>query len=351
VDEHLAMLRQANAVPFALLPAPVAAREAIARTEGIYLVVSVGAHWSDLCLYEDDRLLACRSIMAGNPETDEWAERIARELRPWIVGTEGLQQLLVLGLESQKSGVALAHACGLPVTACDPWQGLHDSQGLVSKLEDQPAAFAAAIGLAKMALHQQAGINLLPQQFKTAARQQRQLAWIYSILLCALLLLAPVAYNTNHTLQAKQADLAKLNHKVQRARQHNGTPLHPAMEAAQQILLALYEPAGRPLELLRLLSAQLPAGITLTDFTYDREKTAVLHGRADSNAVLAEAASIITSTKVFDDVMLNFSSLVKEKGQQGYDFQITCTLPAGADSTLGTGKKAHGILPRKRTIQ
>ncbi len=364
IDEQLALLHEAGATPVTLLPAPLAAANALGKREGVYVVVSAGAAWSDLCLYDAERLLGCRSVLAGSPTAEEWAERIARELRPWIVGAEELRRICLLGLGMPENVEALAQTTGLPVSVENPWLGVRDPHGLAAKLAERPATFATAIGLAKAALKGRQGLNLFPEELKTASLQQRKLVWVQIGLLCAILLMLLPASSGNHMLQARWGELRQWQHKVASERRQLGPEPGPALADAQQLVLSLHNAGSRPLEVLRALSAQLPAGITLTDFTYQREKAVVLQGHADSNSLLASATAVIDRTAVFDNVMLNFStqaksealaaknavSLAKGNAGHGYDFQMTCTLPVGGDPTLGTGKQTRMAPSNKRTV-
>ena len=83
VDERMALLGAAGVTPGVLQPAPMSAARTVVLV-GPSLLVLAGAEWTDLCQYDGDRLLSCRSVMAGAPDADGWAGRIARELRPWL---------------------------------------------------------------------------------------------------------------------------------------------------------------------------------------------------------------------------------------------------------------------------
>ena len=346
IDEQLAVLEHAGGTPVALQPAPLAAMQAIGQPGGIFVLVLAGSTWSDLCLYDGERLLACRSVLAGDPAGDGWAARIARELRSWMITQDDLRQVLLLGAVTEEIAHALAQAAALPVTIADPWHGVRDPRGLLPALAGPPAAYAVAVGLAHAALHHQPAPNLLPSSIRHAAEQQRSLAWVLAGLLCVLALLLPLALSGQRTLQARAAQLQQAERQARQARRTTIAAPSPAVAAAGQTVAALQGSASRPLEILRRLSAELPAGMLLTDFTYLRDKTVVLQGRADSHAVLASAMTAINRTAIFEQVMLNYANLVKENAGQGYDFQLTCTLPTGDDATLGTGKPSHAA-PRR----
>lgn len=349
IEERLALLRMAGAKTVALLPAPLAAAKTLGHAEGVFVLVLAGAEWSDLCLFDGARMLGCRSVLAGDPEAEGWAERIAREIRPWVVSNEGLQHILLLGAVSEDVVDALTQTSGLPVTPGDPWQGVSDPRGYLGKLQSS-AAYATAIGLAKAALSRQQELNLLPTQMKEAFHQQRKMAWVLTALVLAMGALTPVAVTANRVLRERQGVLHQLQQDVRHVHQTTGTPLSQAMTSAGMVDVALQSTGSRPLEIIRLLSVELPKGITLSNLTYDRDKTVVLQGRADTNTVLASAMAAITHLNIFDNAMLNYSTLLKGDAGQGYDFQITCLLSSGDDITLGTGKKSRKAPSQKGIV-
>jgi hypothetical protein len=331
----------------ALLPAPLAAANAVHKPSGVFVTVLAGSEWSDLCLFDGERLLGCRSVLAGHPESEGWADRITRELRPWLIGNEELQQIILLGNVTADTREALRQTTRLTVTEGDPRTTVRDPHGLLAELDGSPAAFATAIGLAQAALSRRQELNLLPRQIQEASHQQRKLAWASVGLLAAILLLTPLAITGQNTLQTRQAELARVQKQMHDARQTRGTAPGPAVMAAQQTVASLQKSESRPLEILRALSAELPAGIGLTNFSYERGKAVVLQGRADSNIVLAEAMTVINRQTMFAGAILNYSNLVKSATEHGYDFQITCTLPPGSDLTLGPAKPQRPAAPQK----
>jgi len=347
IDEQLARITQsgANGTPSALLPAPLAAIRAIAPPEGTFVLLLVDREWCDLCLYDGERLLACRSVLAGDPALDGWATRIARELRPWIVAQEALQHVLLLGMVTDAIRNALAQAVELPVTIGDPCSQLSDPHQLLPAEAGLRSAYATAIGLARAVLERHSAPNLLPSHFQQASEQQRTLAWTLVGLVCLLLLLIPPTLNMQQTLHTRNEKLSQLQQQVRKLRRAAPPAPSPSIVAAGQTVAALRSNDNRPLEILRRLSAELPPGVQLSDFNYTRGKMVVAQGRADSQAILAEAMGAINRTAIFTQVMLNSATLVKDKNGHGYDFQLTCTLRAGDDVTLGASKSLR-LTPR-----
>ena len=415
VEERVTLCQMAGVTPTLILPAAIAAAATLERDDSIHAVVHAGAAWSDLCLYAGARLLSCRSVSAGNPADTGWAESIARELRPWMVTYYGMTQILILGLANESLARRLTQAtAGIPVRVGDPWQAIEDPRSLLPSLEEPPAVFATAIGLAESIFSAHAGINLLPGEIHEAAKQRRTTLGTITVLVALILLLMPVLMLGYLSQRVRQVEAAFLQREVTiskappaqaqqaittllpsvKAGGNQGDVLmlmdlaahlthlqvagaamspdaltvakHPAeVNAAADILRSVKSPDGHPLDLLSILSSKLPAGVTLTDFSYTREKSIILLGNAKSNTLVATAVLALDQSKapdqskLFDNVMLNYSNQVSDANAvvnpnagnstaklqsavaRGFDFQITCTLPAGNDLTLGNGKKTR----------
>ena len=415
VEERVTLCQMAGVTPTLILPAAIAAAATLERDDSIHAVVHAGAAWSDLCLYAGARLLSCRSVSAGNPADTGWAESIARELRPWMVTYYGMTQILILGLANESLARRLTQAtAGIPVRVGDPWQAIEDPRSLLPSLEEPPAVFATAIGLAESIFSAHAGINLLPGEIHEAAKQRRTTLGTITVLVALILLLMPVLMLGYLSQRVRQVEAAFLQREVTiskappaqaqqaittllpsvKAGGNQGDVLmlmdlaahlthlqvagaamspdaltvakHPAeVNAAADILRSVKSPDGHPLDLLSILSSKLPAGVTLTDFSYTREKSINLLGNAKSNTLVATAVLALDQSKapdqskLFDNVMLNYSNQVSDANAvvnpnagnstaklqsavaRGFDFQITCTLPAGNDLTLGNGKKTR----------
>ena len=350
VDERLELLRTAGAMPVALLPAPVAAARAIRAPDGLHVLVLADAKWSDLCLYDGGRLLGCRSVLAGAPDSEGWTERIAREIHPWLAGNESPREIVLLGLALPATADALSRATGLPAAVGNPAERLLDPRGCLHEPDDPLAAYATAIGLAHAILDRRPVLNLLPRHIVEArAAGKKQAAMLIVLLLAAIALLPPTLAGHRH-LQERQAMLLQVQVQVREAHRAAGKALAPGMIPASQVIRTLEQPESQPLDVLALISAEVPDGITLTDLTYERGKVVLLKGRATSNTALTTAVAAVNRLPVFERALLDHATLVKEKGEQGYDFQITCTLPAGADPTLGTEKSQGAAQPQKGMV-
>ncbi len=338
VEERLAQLRAGGGSAAALLPVPLAAARAVSRPQEMHIVVLAGADWTDLCLFDDDRLLGCRSVMAGSPDAEGWSDRIAREVRPWLAGHDDIRQIVLLGLVDDEAATALAQSSGLDVPLGNPWQGIRDAGGYLRTLDQPHAAYAAAIGLAQSALDGITTLNLLPRPLLATRRAERKLAWTAVALALALAALIPPTLSGIGRLQHRQASLAEARAALAEATHARVAPLAPGVAQAVQVLQTLRLPESQPLEILSLVSTHLPDGVILTDLAYSRNKAVVLKGRAPSNEVLAQAMSVITRMPVFDSATLDYAVLARDETHPGYDFQITCALLAGSDPTLAAGK-------------
>jgi len=351
VDERLAFLQHTGVMPTAMLPAPLAAAAALATPPtGVYLLVVAGTEWTDLVLYDGARLLASRSVLAGLPQRTGWAERVAREALHWSTGQEHPHTAVLLGMVTAREQDALCQTLAIPACLGDPWQDVTDPQRQLPALDDLPAAFATAVGLAKSALQRHPGPNLLPSRVVDGQGQQRKSGWVLAALLAATVLLVPVLRGEQQQLQAARAMLHGVQQQEHRIK-HVATPApSSALPAAQRAMTALQQPENRTLEMLRVLSVKMPKELMLTDLTYERGKTLTVRGRADSTRAVAEALQTVSALAVVEHATLDYSTLAREKMAHGYDFQITCTLTPTEDPTLSTGREKKSAPARTGTV-
>ncbi|HEX2949483.1 MAG TPA: pilus assembly protein PilM [Armatimonadota bacterium] len=332
VEERLDVLRQIGVEPAAVLVTPLAAAMTVSPAESDYLLVVAGAEWTDICLFSDGCLQGCRSVLAGFPAADGWADRLIREIRPWLAST-AVSSMVVLGEVTPDAITYLQQILGLAVVPSDPWHRISNAREYLKTFDESPATFATAIGLAKAALRRKHGINLLPKQLVDARSQRRKSTTLISVLLLAAIMLAPLAYVNNQALHDRQTQLTTLSERVRRIKQSAKPTNSAGMSTAEKAVSALAKAESNPLELLRALSLDLPDGIILTDFSFDRGRTAVIKGRATSYEVLSSAMDVISHIDVVDHAMLDYSNKVSDENGQGYDFQVTCTLPPTTDPT------------------
>jgi hypothetical protein len=348
VDLRMAAVQAAGAIPILCLPTALAAAAAITPPAGIHLLISAGERWSELCLMDGPRLLACRSLHVGAPTTDDWGARLAREARPWLAGGTPPETVTLLGGLTPEEAHHLEAAIGLPVRLGDPWAEIQDPHGQLQTLEDPPGAYMTALGLAKAALARRPGLNLLPAPLTAGYVRQRRLAWTLAGLVLGIGLLLPLTLAGGRALAARQAEVRAATRLVQEARAALPAPPSAGARAAQRTLAALTPPESQPLELLRLLSVKLPAGLSLTEFAYTRGKAVlVLKGRADSHDVLSTALRALDGLPAIERALLDYAT-VGDAGL-GCAFQITCLLPATDDPTLVTKSRRSGARRAERS--
>ena len=187
-------------------------------------------------------------------------------------------------------------------------------------------------------------MNLLPAQVLETAAQVRRQGWIVAALVAVVLLLVPLLFLGQRTLTERRTERRKVEAQLTKVRQ--AMPAAPPSGAveAHQAVATLSQPSTRPLEMLRQLSAGLPAGILLSDFTYDRDKAVILKGRADDNAALVTALNMLNQMTFLDHSSLDYAHEAKRTGTTGYEFQITCTLAkSGAQTPASSAEKGKVV--------
>lgn len=328
VDERLALLQQLGMTPAAILVAPLAAAQTMAHPDGEHILVMAGDTWTDICLYNAESLQGCRSILAGSPTSEGWAERLVREIRPWTAHT-AISQVIVSGSVPRSSVDALGRSLGIMTTHTDPFSSIDNAGKCLSDVDAESADFVTALGLAITALQRKPEINLLPAQVTAARAQRRKLGMLTAGLTLAAILLALLSLTNHDKLGELRGQLLVMQSKTKQS----GKPpvLTGNLVAARQVVDAGERAENNPLELLRILSEKMPEGVILSNLTFDRGRTLVLKGRVPSNDALTATLESVTGMTVFARAMLDYSHQVKDG--QGYDFQITCPLPPSNDPT------------------
>jgi hypothetical protein len=339
VEARVALFAQAGVVPVAVLPTPLAAAETLEHVpDGVYLLIVAGARWTDLCLYDGERLLATRGLPAGDPRSAAWSEAVARAARPWSAGHERPRGAVLLGDVAPAARDALQAALGMEVSLDDPWAEIRDPQRRLADLRETRGAYAVAIGLAKAALQPVPAPNLLPAAVTEARGQVRRLSLLLAALACIAALLVPVAWRNEEHLRARNRELAQARTAAREARQGLRPAPGTELTAVQHVLADLRRPASNPLELLRRMSVHLPKTLTLSDFTYTRGKALVIKGRADVQSTVATALRTLHDLPGVKRANLDYATLAKGEDAKGYDFQITCVLTPVDDPTVGSGR-------------
>lgn len=387
VDQTLGVLERAKLSPDALMVSAVAAVNRIRpSTQEPVLLVQIGTEWSDLCVLHGEEMLACRTVRLGGDDLsrafaqdlgvdaeeaeetklsrglsqisslsddpgasaiENWAEKLALEVRRSIVAVpfrepdQRPQTVLLIGEAADVPGLVddLSRRTGLQVEIGDPWRGLSVSRVVEHTLRENAAAFATATGLASACLDGKVAINLMPHhRAEERARRRNELVTLSALGGVAALLLL-VLLGRSPGLGEKSAELSLLKTEAtiaQREISRAGPDLRTSASNVTQIVQAIRDDETCPLEILRQMSTVLPRGIWLSEFAYESQKSVVLKGSALSNAAVADAVDMINQMALFKDVTLDFSNLTKN--EQGYEFQITCYLPAG--KSIGVRSKA-----------
>lgn len=389
VDRYLGVLERAKLSPDALMVSAVAAVDRVRSSDQEpVLLVQIGTDWSDLCVLHGEQMLACRTVRLGGDDLSQafaqdlgvdaeeaeeiklsrglsqisslsdspngsaiesWAERLALEIRRSVVAVpfrepdQRPQHAVLIGEAADVPGLVedLSRRTGLQVEIGDPWRGLAVSRVAEHTLRENAAAFAAATGLAVACLSGKVAMNLMPHhRAEERTRRRKEIAALSALGgVAALLLLVLLARSPG--LGEKAAELSLLETEAaiaQREISRAGPDLRTSAGNITQTVQAIRDDKTCPLELLRKMSTVLPRGIWLSEFAYESQKSVVLKGSALSNAAVADAVDVINQMELFKDVTLDFSNLTKN--EQGYEFQITCSLPAG-----------KGILGRSKAVK
>ncbi|MHB9132118.1 MAG: pilus assembly protein PilM [Armatimonadota bacterium] len=338
-----------------------------------FLLVQVGDDWSDIALVAEGRVVANRSIRTGMTDltqamaqdgalTEEeaanallshgfqaygktgatatqviaWCERLGQQLRQSVETMSGEgntlrpQQVVLVGNLAAVPGCAeaLSRQCELPVKIGDPWQGMKVND-FTRHAATVPATFAAATGMALAHLSRERSINLLPRDHAEAvARKRKDLALVAGLAIAVLALLG-ISAPGGQALRSAQEQLREVKQKARavhtEVRRHAPNTAVPVVDI-RNIVQGVKGQERHPLDLLRRMSAELPHGISLTEFSYQGDKAVMLKGSALSNAMIADAVVTLNALNIFETIRLDFVSARKDAGE-GYDFQLTCAFP------------------------
>lgn len=398
VDGALRSLEQAKLSPDALAISVLAAVEAVALPGGEpVLLALIGAEWADLCVVQGDDILACRTVRLGGNKLTEafaqdlgvdaeeaeeikrtrgfaqvsalsgdgsgvsaietWAENLALEIRRSVVSMPSRepdrrpQRAVLVGEAADVPGLAedLSRRAGLQFAVADPWTDMTLSPVAAHTMSENPTAFTVATGLAKTGLASRPIVNLMPHhRAEERIRRRKEFATLAGLGgLAAILLILLLAGSPG--LREKSSELSLLKSEVMAVRrdiQRAGPDLRASADNVTQTVSSIQSADNCPLELLRRMSTVLPRSVWLSEFAFQSNKTAVIKGSALSNSAVADAVDMLNQLDLFKDVTLDFSNLTKSG--QGYEFQITCSLPpakslAGRSSTgkprsVGSGR-------------
>jgi len=278
---------------------------------------------------------------ADRPKVAEWLSRLLHEVRYTLesfrrqAGEEvGRIELAGGGALTPGLPEALEAALGAAVQLARPWGRLETARAT----PDAPdPVFAVACGLALQAAGRAAiGINLTPEEVRVS-RRTRARAGRYATL--GVVGCTVVALTIGGLVAATALRERKL-HDVQARLQQSGASEDKWKAASAQAetygevvgaLDALRPQAASPLEVLLLLSRDLPAGVWVTEFSYQVGESVVIRGAAKDSPSVTDAVRAVQRAKVFEDVILDYRNLTDIGGKPVYDFRLTCKLPGKAE--------------------
>lgn len=377
VEHTLGALERAKLSPDALMVSALAALNAIdlPQDEPV-LLAQIGSEWADFCAVHDERILSYRTARVGSDEltdafaqdlgvdADEareirqtrgfaqlsalegdgssasaiegWAEKLALEIRRSVVSSPSREpeqrpnRVILVGEVTDVPGLAddIARRAGLQLEIGDPWAGMSISIVAQHTLHDNPAAFTAATGLARAGLSGKPSVNLMPRhRAEERIRRRKELATLSGLGAVALVLLLMLLAG-GPGVGEKSAEFNLLKSEVdviQREIRQAGPNLQLPAGNVTQTVQAIENEETCPLEILRQMSTVLPRSIWLSEYAFECNKAVVIKGSALSNSAVADAVDVLNQLDLFKDVSLDFSNLAKSG--QGYEFQITCSLP------------------------
>ena len=345
IDERLLALDNAGLHPSLLLVAALAGISAIASPfrGGPLLVLDIGSDWTDLSVVDGEHVYASRSIKLGVNDIDrsddgamtQWLARLEREMRLSVESLTGddtcerPQRALLIGDLADLPGIedALRRQASLPIEIGNPWIDMAISHAVQGKAP----VFATATGLALAAFAPNQAIDLMPKNVAIERERRQKQTLAFAGLTLAIILLFAVNYLLRQPLRYRQVKLHDLQEQVRLATK-DSMKEGPNYSAVATQVGSLSERLSKvehdPLDILRRCSASMPKGIGLTEFAFQDSKTVVLKGRARTTTDVASAVASLAEMAIFERALLDYSNLASADGLQGYDFQITCTLPA-----------------------
>lgn len=271
------------------------------------------------------------------PRVAAWLGRLCGEVRHTIESSrresaDGITRVLLCGGGALTPGLreALEKTLGVPVLIADPWRGIDCD---AADKDGPDPLFAVACGLARKA----AGgvsidINLTPKEVVDVRATQRRTRTILSVgsVLAAAVIAVAVVLGFSY-----RARLARLEYLNERLVPYEG--MEGVADAEKEVVdrleqidaaMSVFRPGGvDPLELLRMISTDLPDDVWVTEFTYDPRDKFVIRGIAKHSASVSDSVRALLRKQVFDDVVLDYQNLGQIENARVYNFQITCVFP------------------------
>ncbi len=374
VEETAGMLESAGVASTAAMVASLAEARSLKSSlvgDEPALIVSIGEIWTSLTTVKGGQVTSCRSVHIGVDElqgadanTDgdagssdsqpdaQWIEKLASEIRRSALfsttglGGKSIGTAILTGDGAAFLGLAqaLARDTGLTVKTGDPWGGMAMSEVAAHNKHYVPASFAVATGLAIAGLERGAIINLMPDgRAEELLKRRKQVLTMGALASVAVVLLVFLLLGQSG-ISAKSDELDALRMQKASAQRKQTTSVQPEMRTTTATIRKIVAELGKkpqsPLEVLRLLSENLPKSCWLTELRFDAGKSVVMKGNALSNSAVADTVYLLTNSAWFDSVSLDYSNLGKSGSAALYDFQIKCALPPDSSVTAASGKKS-----------
>ena len=264
--------------------------------------------------------------MASAVETwlDHILNHVKRSFRTYQAGPDGtgVEELILSGGGANLKNLdsILQDKLRLEVRLINPLRKIRAGSSRFNLPELAPQ-LSLAIGLALRGnVSGEMEINLLPKSVteKEVKRKKRRLH-TFSIAVIGMVILGGLGAFIA-TFNAKFDRLRTLRDSIE-----NSKPLVEEVERMNQqleILTSRADQTGSSLEILRVLSIVSPPGVYLTNFTFQRDRSVDLTGRADSESAVYMFRSALQKCGYFDKIELRPIS----KERDGVSFGFNCTI-------------------------
>jgi len=258
-------------------------------------------------------------------EPAEIAEEVRRSLQAYAAQRTPVTALWVVGAGAIDAAEALDATLGLPVTVGDPWPAMAGAGGDLA----QAATYAVATGLALRGGDVPCKVNLRARPKAESQRRETNLATAVVVGLFLVLLAGGVLfYNSLNTrkrdAQNARATREKLERQLADAGGEDPAFLDKLRANAEEV-----RTDSDWLSLLQELAAGLPGGMSIEELNLDHDRPLTLRGQAFTNGTIAQAMDVLNGTGRFDKVRLDFATAEQIGEERVYNFQVTCTWPAG----------------------
>ncbi|MDD3925686.1 MAG: pilus assembly protein PilM, partial [bacterium] len=329
---------EATIITFAMAAA-VRSVGSASNDAGPVMILDIGRERINIGIAGHGNLVYSRSVqqsmeLEGSMET--WLNEAAAEMKRSIFSLAAGGSLaipgraVVVGEYASVSGLCerLSELSEMEVTAGNPWPGMSVAETVVKGDATDPAAYAVATGLALMGFDGRGYINLLPGHRLEERVARRRNSIMLSGLGAAALLLSFVLMSGHGALTDKAAELRETRTQLQEARAAmRGT--EPAagtsVDTLRRRIDGIKSRETSPLELLRLLSLEMPSGVWLTELSYEKDKSLTIKGKGHTNAAIAAVVGRLSEAGFFHSVTLDYSNQEQDDVAVNYDFRITCS--------------------------